>query len=492
MRLLTFILSCATTSCCFASMGSDYSDAALRQLRNATKFQRNGQHILNLSALRTLRDKDLRPLFLQFTQHSDWTVQVHAVLGLAELSEEQVVDPWIIQQISPPAREHSIAQALDDGLMKQDQMEALLEWSLLEENPKLLLIADLQLLGVEPKHEMLKGLANTTDLSVAMFAAILSKDREIIDDTTMRLRRASSSERMKSLLRTLQLIRQYKTDNSKEWVLSFFENHSLNLTERERSKLLYTLLTLDKTKGLESWNTAFPKSPDRFDQVENLLLLLESGVTPTSKIIERLEIDTSDPLLGPMVRSGNVTKDQSLVTNEDIKSLIELVEQGHRKSIEFAFRAARIRLSNQQAISFYKELSALPEDSSPKRKEVTVLAFENLIDSDPTSAWEILSSVKDDSEHQELLLFAALQISGETATDEASKLRRIGVNKADVMTLLLISRGSNPLKEVDLRNLGRIAAGGGHVSPSFETQAAWLYLKRMGLTDKALTAVSEN
>jgi len=187
-----------------------------------------------------------------------------------------------------------------------------------------------------------------------------------------------------------------------------------------------------------------------------------------------------------------VTREPSEITEGDIGSLIELVEQGHRGSIEFAFRAAKIRLSNEQAITFYKSLSIMPEHPSSRRKEVAARAFENLIVVDEVTAWEMLHSVKDDSEQQELLLFATLQIAGESATKAVSSIRRIGVNKADVMTLLLIARGSEPLNVVDQRNLGIIAAGGGHVTSAFETQAAWLYLKSMGLADKALAAVSDN
>ena len=99
---------------------SDHTEAALRQLHQATKWQQNGQSLLSLSALRTLRDPDLRPFFQQFSQHSEWSVQVHAVLGIAELSEDQTIDPWLVQQIAPTAREHVVAQALDDGLFQQD------------------------------------------------------------------------------------------------------------------------------------------------------------------------------------------------------------------------------------------------------------------------------------------------------------------------------------------------------------------------------------
>ena len=58
-----------------------------------------------------------------------------------------------------------------------------------------------------------------------------------------------------------------------------------------------------------------------------------------------------------------------------------------------------------------------------------------------------------------------------------------------IPTLLLVARGSSPLQENDQEYLGIIAAGGGHLSPALETQAAWLYLKRLGLAEKALAAV---
>ncbi|HIB51335.1 MAG TPA: hypothetical protein EYO40_08725 [Phycisphaerales bacterium] len=103
-----------------------------------------------------------------------------------------------------------------------------------------------------------------------------------------------------------------------------------------------------------------------------------------------------------------------------------------------------------------------------------------------------MEDVKDDSEQQELLLLAMLQLANEDATEQAAKLRRNGVGRADVLTLLLVARTSSPLQKKDQEYLGIIAAGGGHLGPALETQAAWLYLKRMGLADKALAAVSPN
>jgi hypothetical protein len=336
-----------------------------------------------------------------------------------------------------------------------------------------------------------KELVDITDLSVAIFAALLLGDSEKIEGATRRLRRAVRTDRNKALHRTLQLIRQYKVQDASPWLMSLLEDDAIALSDKERYWTLFALLTVDKDLGLEIWNRAFSLEPERIDQVRYLLLLLESSITPTPQNVQRLKIDMDDPLLGLMVRAGNINDDNSRTgTAKDVQAMIELVEQGHRDSINWVFRVAEKQLSVKHAKSFYQPLSRIPESSTLRRNEVAVRAFVNLIRIAPEAAWVILRDVEDDSVQQELLLFAMLQGNEKDAVIEAAKLRRIGVNKADVMTLLLIARGSEPLQLTDQKYLGIIAAGGGHVSPALETQAAWLYLKGMGLADKALAAVS--
>jgi hypothetical protein len=481
---------CIATSSVVSGMNaSDYSEAAIRQLKSATTIQRNGQHLLSLAALRTLRDSDLRPLFHKFTQHSEWAVQVHAVLGLAELSDEQSIDPWLVQQIAPSAREHVIAQALDDGLIHREQIETLLKWPLLETSPRLLLLADLQMLGGTPDIESLKELSNNTDLTVAMFASLLCGDKETIRKTTQALRRATKSNRNKALYRTLKLIQQYNLVSASQWLQELLEKNKIALSENERYWTLFTLLTIDNIEGLRIWNRSFPINPNRKDQVKNLLLLLESSINPTPEHVARLAVNEDDSLLDIMIRAGKVNDKTTSVGHEEIKALVELVERGHLASTEWAFRVASKQLTEELASSFYKALAVVPEKTSAWRNDVAIQAFGNLINLSPDDAWEILQSTKDDSNQQQLLLLAMLQVSNDVVVEEATKLRRIGLNKADVMTLLLIARDANQLQKEDQKHLGIIAAGGGHLSPAFETQAAWLYLKRIGLSEQALAAV---
>jgi hypothetical protein len=490
MRCTVAILVSILCTQAFASNDSDHTEAALRQLHRATTTQPNGQHLLNLSALRALNDPDLRPFFNQFSQHTDWHVQVHAVLGIAELSNDHTIDPWLVQQISPTAREHVIAQALDDGLFQQKQIEILLQWPPLETAPRLLLLADLQLLQGTKNEAMLKELTNNTDLSVAMFAALLLGDPTAIQTTTQSLRRATNADKSVALARTLQLVRQYKLKDASPWLQSLLEENAVALSEDERYWVLYSMLSVDPLVGEAYWSRAFPEEPTRRNQAKYLLLLLEAGLTPSDEHITRLHIDLEDPLLGLMARAGRVNRPTSIVTTSDVTSLIKLVSKGHRGSAEWAFRVAKNHLSDSQAERFYMALSVIPEKANAMRKAAAIKAFVQLIDVAPASAWNILEQADDNSEQQKHLLLAMLQNPNKDIVEQATKLRRNGLNKADVMTLLLIARGSSPLPDIDEEYLGIIAAGGGHLSQSLETQAAWLYLKRMGLADRALAAVS--
>ena len=480
------------TTLMFASVSrdTDKTDAALVQLQKATS---NENSLINLAALRNLRDIDLRPFFFQFAQHPDWPVQVHAVLGLAELSDEQTIDPWLVQQVAPLAREHLLLQAIDDGLVQKEQMESLLKWPLLENTPKLWLISELSMLGEVPDKTMLRELSSTTELSVAMFAALLLGEDEVIDEVTRRLRRASSIEKDKALQTTFQMIRQYKLQSAATWLHDIIENKAIALNDNERYFALHTLLEVAPDEGIALWENQFPTEPNRKEQVRYLLVLLESNIIPTAKMIERLDIDLDDSLLGLMAKSGAVNKPNDRVTISDVDALASLIKRGHRDSTEWSFEAAE-NLSEANQVLLYTELSKFEDDASLRRRDSASRAFSRLINIKPEKAWKLLHDTKDDSTQQEYMLLAMLQITDDIiikdAIEQASMLKRIGVNKADVMTLLLMARGQEPLPDIDQKYLGIIAAGGGDVIGPLKTQAAWLYLKKMGLADKALAAVS--
>src|SRR5262245_4009222 len=71
----------------------DPNEGAIRIMKRAASAQRDGGHLPLLFALRQLRDPDLKPFFTQLAQSDDWQIQVHAVLGLAEIDPSKRIDP---------------------------------------------------------------------------------------------------------------------------------------------------------------------------------------------------------------------------------------------------------------------------------------------------------------------------------------------------------------------------------------------------------------
>ncbi|MDP7009569.1 MAG: hypothetical protein QGI78_08375 [Phycisphaerales bacterium] len=477
----------------FAGMNSDYTKAALRKLSSATQFQRTGEHLANLGALRNLHDPTLKPFFYKLAQHNDWSVQVHAVLGLAELSENGMVDPWLIQQVAPLAREQLVLLALRDQLLTVEDMQSLLEWSLLEPAPTLLLLADLRSKGFEPNAETIEQLINNSDLGLATIASLLSEDSKSITDVTNRFRRATTRERRIALTQTLQLIERYGLPSSTEWLKTLLESPTYRLTDVQMRSTLSTLLRTAPQVGMDFWRNAIPASPSKLEQVRYVLMLMEAGVLLDDSTRSLLQIEADDGLPHTLHLIGSIDTSDSLHQEGFIDSLIDLVNRGHSQSIEWAFRTAQ-DLPPQLAQQFYTTLSMLPngdEEITARRRDIAVVAFDALIKTKPEQAWELLRSVEDDSQQQELMLLAMLQHRGDAPLlKEAGAIRRIGVAPPDAMALLLTARGTEALSESDQRLLGLIAASGASIGSSLETQAAWLYLRRMGMTDQALTAAT--
>ncbi|MBT5657822.1 MAG: hypothetical protein HOI89_08590, partial [Phycisphaerae bacterium] len=111
--LTAALLTLASTNAALASWGDPWEAAAHRELDRAITPQSNNEHLMRLSALRALRDQRIEPLLVSLTSDDDPSIQIHALLGLAELSEDGRLDPARVVAASPAARQATIALGLD-------------------------------------------------------------------------------------------------------------------------------------------------------------------------------------------------------------------------------------------------------------------------------------------------------------------------------------------------------------------------------------------
>jgi hypothetical protein len=489
---LVVALFCAP-SFSYASSRIDNTAAALRKLKTATQQQRNGEHLANLGALRSLHDPALKPFFYNLVQHNTWSIQVHAVLGLAELSEDGLVDPWLVQQVAPLAREHLIIKSLREDLLSLEGIKALLDWSLLEPASTILHVADLHSRGVEPNPVTIERLINNSDLGIATIASLLSENSKTILDVMNRFRRGTTREKRIALGQTLQIIQQYDLPSASQWLVTLLESPTFKLSDRDTQHTLFTLLKANPKVGMEHWNNILPSEPSKLEQVRFVLMLMDAEIKLDENIAKKLHIGSEDGIPYLLYRAGSESPENPRDAEAYTKLLLDLANRGHSHSTEWAFSQVK-KIPSKHAESFYTSLAMLPGNETSadaRRRDLAVIAFQELIKINPEHSLTLLRSVEDDSRQQELMLLAMLQQRcNKLLEKEVTAIRRIGVSRPDAMALLLAARGTEPLSESDQRLLGLIAASGAALGSPLETQAAWLYLRRMGMTEQALAAAT--
>ena len=158
----------------------DPFEASIRQLRTAVSSGPDTQRHALLKSIRQLADPQLRPLFLKLANSDDWLLQTHGILGLAELTPEQRVDPWLIKRLAatrePDARGDrsvTLLLAMDLELLGAEQVPEILQWEDLQPLAKARLLCFLAGSGQTPDLTLVEPLATHQDIEVAGLASCL-------------------------------------------------------------------------------------------------------------------------------------------------------------------------------------------------------------------------------------------------------------------------------------------------------------------------------
>ena len=466
----------------------EYTESATRHLVKSVQSQRDGSHLTRLSSLRELRDPDMAQLFYDLLQHEEWQVQVHALLGLAEIDEAEGLEPWLVTQIDPLAREQVIPNALDMELLTTDSIKKLLEWDRLEASHQLMLMAELMRQDEAIDVEALRSLLDDNDLNIASIAGLLlaqQGDAAALSAIDARLKQSSKSERTNVLQLMLDMIRIYELESAAEWL----DATLLDADKQLQSQGTFTLLTIDPERGRTHWKRNLGDMPSYRQRVLAALQLLEAGL-PVDAEDRRLINADEDEVLDQMVRTANaVARDEQVP-----EAMIALIDIGHPRGTAWAVRHSRTMADEDARTVHLHFLDRLETSRQVNRallaREQGIAAMASLIKIDPETATQRLLSAEDESLTQQTLLLGCLQSPSRDLQDASTDIRRIGSSRADSLALLLLARGTTPLNDQDVIQLGRIAAGGGMLGEMLQIQAAWLYLKHRNELDSALMDVA--
>jgi len=475
-----------------AAQSVDPVDAAIRHLQKATTFRQDGLHHAILRSLRDLRDPTLQPLFQRLVQADHWTIQMDAILGLAELSapagEPGTIDPWLIGQLRREQDRTDAARLVVELRMAgPEQIRTMLKWDHLSSVAQLVLLADLNRQGETPPREALERLADHSDPPIAGFAACL-------------LALQGDATRLEAFRATLNALPRRDRDHAIDEiatagtlhrvppVIDLLESHVADPQCTVREAIVAAALALEPERGARLW-PALVAGPNvtQGTRVRAGLLLLAAAPTVPPQAFDALRDPTGsdDGLLDAMGKAGRAVAG----SGDRIAALIALYDTGHRRCRHWILRTlSQLDSTTIRAVALHI-INGLDERSerTPDRATEAAEAVRILMEVDPEAVIELVGASQ--GAKLEAILIGLANSRSPRAAEAAARVPRIGAGRTDSLALVVIARGAERLERADLRQLGLIAAGGGRVDPTLQAQAAWLYLRHAGRLEHALPRI---
>jgi len=464
----------------------DAYDAALRELQLAVTAQRSGSHLPRLIALRQLADPASAPLFRELVGHSEWPVQVHAVLALAELSASRTIDETLTAGLGQQAQEAVTANAIDLKLIEPGQMQRLIAAGTLSPMPHLLLAGELLLRDIAIDPAPLRGWVESENLRQAcLSAALLARRGEagVLDQVSERLDALDPDRRLEHRLLLVEMIRQYRVKAGMDLLAAIVAgDEHRELTYRS----VLAMLEIDQDRGLAAWRDQVGLSPEPRDAVRwGLLLAACDAAVPPAEFDRLAGVD--DELTRAIVRVGRARTGSGDLAAASINLLV----LDHRRSVDWAVRSLDDGDPEvaRAVYGFLIDRLADERPDSPTHIELAVRASAALGRLDVEAVLSRLRAADDDGTMQQAIMLGLFDVPDPRVGEAAGQLRRIGAGRADSLALLLMAKHLPALAPEDLETLGLIASGGSTVADTLRVQASWLYLKHAGRLDDALRTI---
>ena len=486
VSILIFVLWWLCQPADLALAQHDFSDPAVRELRRSLMPQADGSHLLRLLSLRTLEDAALEPLFDHLSQHESWLMQVHGVLGLAELDSSRCIDPKRILDCDARAREAILANAIDLEILCHEARDALLKDHKLEPIPEMLLMGEAALAGHSLESSKLESYLRDDDLRIASFAGVLlaaNGSNAGLKELERRVLALPARQQPDHWQWILDALHQYECTASIPWIQ---EQIRKDLFDRDtRYWSIHCIISLDVRVGLHEIRNALRDDDSNRNQIQLGTLLLEAAddLPPEAYLLLTGEHPLIDGIqnLGQAIANGQTSGD----------AYCALLRLGHVRTSNLILDRFDHETSDiqDQICRFLLDESLQSDLGRPEKISQAISVLNHFCEVAPDRILQWLLEAEDDSLEQEIILMAILNDRAPWALDPVRSIRRIGTNRADSLALLVIARNAEELQPEELEQLSLLASGGGRISVSLQMQAAWLHIKHSGRADMVLPAI---
>ncbi|MBL9148936.1 MAG: hypothetical protein JNM94_09620 [Phycisphaerae bacterium] len=484
---------------------------SVKTLERTTRYNRDGTHHAMLTALRKLKDPNLKPLFQALVQSEHWSMQINGIFGLAELDAKTLIDPFLLSQISNvDDRSAAIAAAVQLGMVDRPQAETILAWTDLTPRDIAILVAETVhrrgAADIEASKEanagavsVLTPLLTATSPDVVGIAAFALSTLGVpaADAGYGGLAKQLQALPLRDRNATIATLAGAATTFRLTGAIDFLEEQleTTTLSPEARLACVDSLLRLSPERGYTAWAQSVKTSPLHSLRVRLGLLLLSSDVPLPANAGQPLRTAAAaadapdDPILSMLASAID-----SLSVGTAATELPALVATGHVPSMSAVLLAAKRLDTDSQRATYAAFFELLKPESRDRMSaaaiDVCLDAISRLAQLDVAAVAKMFDeSDPADGTIRDLLLLAMAGADTSDAAKAAFDRRAVAGKRTASLVLVAYSRYAPSLSPADAEELGHIAAGGSPLEGPLQAQAAWLFARHTSREDKAIAAL---
>ncbi len=458
------------------------------QMRAVLSAKSEPAQIRLVRALRGLKDPALAPLFTTMSANPSGALRAEALLALAEIDPARGIDLLLVKKLDARPQAYVLSSALDETLLKPEQLEDLARWTDIEAGIYVSVAARLASSGKRIDSARLTEIAGGKDPIVAAVAAIIlgqlsPKDpphKAIADllaspapGKDQALRMVLGMVRDRQLASGLEFARAVHAQAAKDPLLRLEATATLLVIEPSAERVA-ALLAAELAPG---------------DTADRLRLALAAGFAaldresglPASAVSPLVK--DRDPLVALLGKGI-----ESLGKKTDPAALVALAKRRNVPACQWALQAAkRFPEEHARAVRLAMLDQALAGDQRGI-EDLAASAAAALAEADPeTLRAPLLAAIErqDTSTSIGILtgLIRAANPKGVALTEIARPASVPGEGptwpnpRVEGVALLVKARFLEKLPPAEIERLGAVAQGAGSLPEIARTQAAWMTLK---------------
>ncbi|NOG54343.1 MAG: hypothetical protein HND57_08445 [Planctomycetes bacterium] len=473
----------------------DEFDQAVRLMGRVAVATSGGEHHYFIRGLRQLKDPALATLFGALAQSENRTIRINGLLGLAEVTDPPRLDMTRVSRIDAIRdRAEVMYEAMQLDLAEANELRQVLEWSDVDETTLISTMTVLVHLGNNIPIERTRELMEHSDSAgVRVWATLLlSHLNEVTmpaSDIVAILDELPPSLKRRTVTTILGALYQYPFSGAAPWCAEL-----LNLEPGwpgAKFQIIATLLKLDPMAGVKVWEQAYAEAGGLSDQLRLILVRLDAAPTIGSPQDWQAAADSDTELVAALGQLGQALTGRASVP----QAAVRLIGLHHIPSTQWLFQYASDEDTTADVAT--PILAAMIEDtledgnSLNERLEIAWRAADVLLGLDSDRVVQIRQRATKQQRRltEEAILLGSLWTVNPEALALIEEVDQWPSTRAGSLALLLEARYADQLDADDLSRLSLVFRGAGSVSPGYEIQAAWLYIKHTGREREAMALI---